>query len=145
MSVSWHYVHVMLFVTKPSAQSSSTLHWKTNQSGNTILRPSILLAPCESNESLAKTFWIRTDVPLTKIPFLSIKKKINAFYIIIPSNKKYIFSEWFDHKPLQKLLFSDQGGWKMLYSGQEETDIKQTLNRHYLAKIKSCTTQFLEA
>ena len=33
----------------------------------------------------------------------------------------------------------------MSYSGQEETDIKQTLNRHYLARIKSRTTQFLGA
>ena len=31
-----------------------------------FLRPSILLAPCEANESLAKTFWVRTDVPFTK-------------------------------------------------------------------------------
>ena len=63
------------------------------------------------------------------------------FISIIPSNKKYIFSERSNHRLSQKLLFSDREDEKCRIPGRK----KQTLNRHYLAKIKSCTTQFLEA
>ena len=127
-------------VTKPSAHS--TIHYiekQTNQATR-FLRPSILLAPCESKESLAKTFWIITDFPLTESHSWVSRDKCILYQLFPQTKNIFLVNGWITNlsRNCSSRIREDE---KCRIPGRKE----QTLNRHYLARIKSGTTQFLGA